>query len=179
VARLKLYTKRKQGILQELKETLKYTRNRIRFIEEYEKGSLVLKDKDEEVVVKELDEKKYDRKIDQRMKTERSETEDENDEKETDEIDDDGTENEVKVGTFDYLLKMSYRSSTKKKFAELLKQVDLLLKQIKLLEQTTEQDMWKNELTTFETKYKQWLEMVDKEKNITKTKKAPLGKGKK
>ena len=74
---------------------------------------------------------------------------------------------------------MSYRSSTKKKFAELLKQVDMLLKQIKLLEQTTEQDMWKNELTTFETKYKQWLEMVDKEKNITKTKKAPLGKGKK
>jgi hypothetical protein len=50
------------------------------------------------------------------------------------------------------------------------------LKQIELLEKTSEKDMWRSELERFTKRYKEWLEIVDKEKNITKTSKDKVPK---
>jgi DNA topoisomerase-2 len=59
--RLKLYEKRKIMTLEKLNHSLTINKNKLKFITEILDGSLTIKNKDENILVQELEEKKYDK----------------------------------------------------------------------------------------------------------------------
>ena len=86
-------------------------------------------------------------------------------------LDDEDPKKSDAEGGYDYLLRMPIRSFTKEKVKNL--QNDILSNQ-KILDniiKTTEKDMWIKELDDLEINYNKWVEQIDKEIPITKTKK--------
>jgi len=79
--------------------------------------------------------------------------------------------------SYDYLLKLTYKQSTKKAFALLQKEELDLQAKIENLKNKTKEELWLHDLDIFETKYNEWLKIIEKEneevptqKNIVKQK---------
>ena len=64
---------------------------------------------------------------------------------------------EPNCGGYDYLLRMQVRTFTAEKVAQLDKDIDNLSQKLETLQDTTEEQIWLNELDEFEKKYSLWL----------------------
>jgi DNA topoisomerase-2 len=76
--------------------------------------------------------------------------------------------------SFDYLLRLQVRSFTRQKIEDLETEIENIKKQIKTIKNTTESQMWINDLDTFTKAYNLWLkssEKSDKSEKSTKSKK--------
>jgi DNA topoisomerase-2 len=133
--RFQLYEKRKEHILNDLKQSLKIVKNKMRFLREVMDDSLVIQDVDEDVIVKELVSRKYDGHC------EESENE-ESDEKEK------GSHKK-----YQYLLNMPVKSFSKQKLVTLQEEIDKLEKEVERVKKLTPSMMWLNDLSEFEQEY--------------------------
>jgi DNA topoisomerase-2 len=162
IRRLSLYVTRREGDIKKLEEILKYTNNKIRFINEVnlsdtDKNKLVIKNREDEDLYSEMDKRKYDRKVNKgggkNIKKEKNEEDD---------GEEDNEEEEEKVGTFNYLLDMKMRGATKKKMDLLIKEGEKLEKDIDTLRRKKPEDLWEEDLVIVEKKYNEWLFNEDK-----------------
>lgn len=157
--RYKLYADRKRYILTDLKECLKWTNNKRKFLEEVMEDELILRRRKEEDIVSEMVERGYDKKLKKRkLELERANEE--------------STEEEWgKDKGYDYLLTLPVRSFTKAILAKLDKEIAELKAKIKALDGTTEKSLWLRDLAEFETAYVKWLKVIKAEDESAKVKK--------
>lgn len=146
--RYEYYTKRKDYLLKDLNEQLKYVSNRYRFAKEVKDDELVLKGRNKKDVIKEMEEKGYDKKLEVKKKVK---DEDENKE-----------EKDSRMG-YAYLFNMKIISVTNELLAKLLKEKGNIEDKITELKNTTEKDIWLRELDEFLTEYNK-VYKVDKKK---------------
>lgn len=125
--RYDFYIKRKASQLKSLRETLKWLRNKARFLEEINDNTLQIHNRPENDIIDEMTEKQYDKKSDGSSQS------------------------------FDYLLNQNIRSLTRDKLEKLKKDIADLVAQIDALEATPESQLWINDLDKFQTQYTSWL----------------------
>jgi DNA topoisomerase-2 len=178
------YKIRKEGQLAKLKEDLKWAANKIRFIKDVDQDKLVILDRDEDELDRELVKMGYDQKpVSKTAKSSKKESETEAEaeesEDESEELDEEasGDENEnsedVKEASagakpnhkasFDYLLKMQARSLNIRSKVYKKLETDHKNFQIKIaaLEKITIESMWKEELAALKQAYPKWLKIAD------------------
>jgi DNA topoisomerase-2 len=153
--RYAFYQIRKDGDLVSLRLELQWTSNKLRFIRMVDKGDLVILDRDEAELDKQLGKLGFDRKPKGKRgkKTVAVDSKDEADEPE------DGEDDEVDdTLTFDYLLSMQARTLNirSRVFKLLEKQHTTLQEQLEALEKTTIDEMWKRELGELKETHKKW-----------------------
>jgi DNA topoisomerase II len=136
--RYEFYTKRKNYMLKDLNEQLKYVSNRYRFAKEVKDDELVLKGRNKKDVIKEMEEKGYDKKLEVKKKVG---DEEEKEEKES-----------SRMG-YAYLFNMKIISVTNELLAKLLKEKGNIEDKITELKNTTEKEMWMRELDEFLVEY--------------------------
>ena len=159
VLRYEYYIRRKNYILKVLDKDLKHSENKARFIQEIIDKKLNIMNIDEELVVKELEKRGYDKEY------KNSEENNEN------------NENTNNHG-YNYLLKLQVRTFTANKVKELKDDIIKIKDKINNIKNTTEKQMWINDLDEFTKEYTKWLDIMDKlDKNDGKGKKS--GKGRK
>lgn len=124
--RYEYYVKRKEYILQELRNKLLVLENKMKFLESVMDESLIIKDVDENELIKELEKRKYY--------------------KVKDEGDDEGS--------YKYLLNMNIRSFTKQRLETLKKDLEKVDSEIDIMEKITPSNMWFRELEELEISYK-------------------------
>ena len=73
--------------------------------------------------------------------------------------------------SFDYLLRLQVRSFTRQKIEDLETEIENIKKQIKTIQNTSETQMWINDLDTFTKAYNIWLKSLEKSEKSTKSKK--------
>ena len=73
--------------------------------------------------------------------------------------------------TYDYLLRLQVRSFTNQKIETLESDIKTTKTEIKTIQNTTEKQMWNNDLDSFTKAYTPWLKTVSVEKQKTKNKK--------
>lgn len=178
IKRFELYKIRRDGDIKNLQEDLKYTKNKIRFIEEVnlnddDEKHLILKNREDKDLNSDLENRGYDKKFQKRKGKKKSDDDDEDDiDDEEEDIDENG------VWNFNYLLSQTFKSCTKKKMAALIKERDRKILEIELLEKQTPESIWLSELKIFEKKYNEWLPNADDDRDDyesegkTKTKKS-------
>ena len=82
---------------------------------------------------------------------------------------DDGKENK---NGYEYLLRSQFRSVTREKIEKLQKDIDSFTRELKKLLNTTEKEMWLEDLDDFLVKYNKWLKTMEKEaEKLQKSKK--------
>jgi DNA topoisomerase-2 len=147
VMRFEYYIKRKKYTLNNLNKELKHNQNKARFIEEIINKKLNIMNIEEEVVIKELEKRGYDKEI-----------------KNTD-----SEENSA----YNYLLKLQVRTFTSNKVSELKEEIKRLENRIKIIKETSEKQLWLNDLIEFENEYKKWEKSMNENDNkeIKKNKK--------
>jgi DNA topoisomerase-2 len=158
--RLVYYSKRKNYMIQNLEHDIKFLGNKKRFLEEIMKGDIKLFDDAGKTrksrktldIFKDLEKRGYDKEV----KVDKDVKEDE------DEIDE-------KSNGYDYLLRLQFRSITEEKINKLKNDIDSKIKIRDSLSNTTEKQMWIQDLDEFEKAYVKWLKDVEKE--IVKTNK--------
>jgi DNA topoisomerase-2 len=156
--RYRLYTDRKNYMLNELQNNLKWTSNKRRFLEEVMEDKLILRRREEEDITKEMENKGYDKKIKkQKLEIER--------------INEEMEESEIKEKGYDYLLTLHIRSFTKAMLAKLDKEIAELKIKIKELTLISEKDLWLKDLEEFENVYVKWLKIIEIEEESAKIKK--------
>lgn len=159
--RYEYYTKRKNYLLSDLKEQLKYVSNRYRFAKEVMEETLILRKRKKADIVKEMEDKKYDKKkIGKNGKKDEDEEEEEREEKE---------EKEEKGMSYEYLLRMRIDSVTVELLEKLLKEKGNIEDKIKQTQNTGEKEMWEKELNEFLIEYHKIYK--GEEKKIKKGKK--------
>lgn len=166
VKRLELYKTRRTGDIKKRQDKLKYTNNKIRFIEEVnlkdsDKNRLILKDREDEDIRLDMEKRGYDKKFQKRKGKKKSEEDDED----ADEEDGEEKEEENGVWTYKYLLSQAISSVTKKKMKTLIKERDNLELEIAKLEKQTPEGIWLSELDEFEKKYNEWLPNADDDRD--------------
>lgn len=143
--RLEYYMLRKAHMLKTLELKAKILRNKKRFIEEVMDGILVIQRKKEDVVIRELETQNYDKEI------QKSEGED-----------------DVDKG-YNYLLRLPIRSFTDEKIEELISSITKIEDEINIIKDTTEKQLWLNDLEEFKNAYIVWLDEITKaEQKISK-----------
>jgi len=166
--RLELYRTRRSGDIKKRKDELKYTNNKIRFVEEVnlkdsDKNRLVLKDRDDEDIRSDMEKRGYDKKFQKRKGKKKNDDDDEEDG--DDEEGGDEKKDENGVWTYNYLLSQAISSVTKKKMAVLIKEKKFLELEIEKLEKETPEGIWLSELDEFEKKYNEWLPNADDDRD--------------
>ena len=73
--------------------------------------------------------------------------------------------------SFDYLLRLQVRSFTRQKIEELETEIENIKKQIKTIQNTSETQMWINDLDAFTKAYNTWLKSLEKSEKSTKSNK--------
>ena len=136
--RYEFYVKRKENNIKNLKHELEILRNKMRFLKEVMADNLIIKDVDEDLLVKEMMKRGYYR----------YNKDDKNDDK--DDKNDNKNDNK---NDYSYLLNMNIRSFTKQKLDTLQKEIDKVNNELELMIKITPSDMWLNELNEFETEY--------------------------
>lgn len=131
--RLSYYVYRKDFILKQLKEQVVYLENRFRFLTEVMTDELIINERDEDELEKEMEEKGYTKKKS-------------------------GDDNGYK-----YLLNQPIRSFSKQKLQNLEKEIKELQEKIKEIERTTPQQMWIRELDEFIEAYGQWCKEMSQQ----------------
>lgn len=134
--RYEYYVKRKEYNIKNLNHDLEILKNKMRFLKEVMDDSLVIKDVDEMVLVKEMTKRGY-------YKCSNKTSEDNDDDKEEDENN----------NGYKYLLNMNIRSFTKQKLEVLQKEIDKLSKELEYMKKIAPNEMWMKELNEFETEY--------------------------
>lgn len=171
--RFELYKIRRAGDINKLQEELKYTKNKIRFIEEVnmtdtDKKRLVLKDRDDEDIRTDMEIRGYDKKFQKRKgrgKVKDDDEDDEDDNEDDEEKKESDKPKENGVWTYNYLLSQAISSVTKKKMRLLIKERDNLELEIERLTKQTPAEIWLSELETFEKKYEAWLPNADDDRD--------------
>jgi DNA topoisomerase-2 len=140
--------KRKNNMIKRYRNELKIFTNKKRFLEEIISKTLIIFEKDESVIIKELEEKGYD-KVTKNM----------NDEEEDDIEQEEEIENKIikKDKGYEYLLGMHVRSFTSNKLNEFLKEIERLKRLIKDIENTSVKEIWISELESFKTEYENMM----------------------
>lgn len=123
--RLNGYIKRKEYILADLKEKIKYMNAKAKFILELINETLIMKNIKKDKIIQDLEDKEYPKKDD----------------------------------TFDYLIMMPLIQQTLEKKEQLLKDVEDLEYEIEKLEETTEKELWLEDLDELERAYKQFIKV--------------------
>ena len=132
--RFQYYVKRKKYILSKLELELKFLTNKARFINEVMDEKIVLNRRNEEDIVKDLEEMKYHKFTPK----------------------DNGSDNDI-AKSYRYLLDMKIRSFSKQKVDELNIEIEKLKNKLEEYLNKTEKDMWLSDLNEFETNYKKWV----------------------
>lgn len=166
IKRYEFYTIRKNHKLKELEELKTMTNNKIKFINEYIEGKLIINKRKRIDVDKDLDKKGFDRMIDKTIKKKKEN----NDEKENEVDDGDEKENgdeekerrENSEKNFNYLWKLKLEHLTTEKMETLKKQLEKIGKDIENTKNKKEKDQWNDELDEFLVHYHKWLKMMDK-----------------
>ena len=125
--RYEFYVKRKEHNIKNLRHELEIVKNKMRFLKEVMEESLVIKDIDEDLLIKEMSKRgyyKYDKSSEEENK-----------------------------GSYSYLLNMNIRSFTKQKLDNLQKEIDKLDNHLEIMIKITPSEMWMNELNEFEMEY--------------------------
>jgi DNA topoisomerase-2 len=125
--RYEFYVKRKEHNIKSLRHELEIVNNKMRFLKEVMEESLIIKDIDEDILIKEMSKRgyyKYDKSSEEENK-----------------------------GSYSYLLNMNIRSFTKQKLDNLQKEIDKLDNQLEIMLKITPNQMWMNELNEFEIEY--------------------------
>lgn len=153
--RFDYYIKRKAHILSQLNKDIKFLGNKKRFLKEVMNGDIKLfddsgskrKSRKTIDILSDLQERGYDKEnINIKEKDE--------DEKES---------------GYNYLLRLQFRSITEEKINKLKKDIASLTKNRDELLGTSEKQLWLDDINEFETEYKKWLKVMEKE--IVKRKK--------
>jgi DNA topoisomerase-2 len=150
------YIKRKVRQLADLEHKIKFLGNKKRFLQEVRDGKIKLfeivnnkrQSRKTADLIDELEERGYDKDAE-----EPEEEEEEEEEKKT----------TVDHG-YDYLLRLQFRSITEEKINKLKKDIASFIEDRDELANTTEKEMWINDLEEFEVAYKKWLRVIAKEK---------------
>lgn len=158
--RLDYYVKRKKYILGQLETEIKFLGNKRRFLEEVMSGDIKLfddkgktrKSRKTSDIITELEERGYDKDV----KDTKSDNENE--------------EEEEKNNGYNYLLRLQFRSITEEKISKLKNDIDSKIKTRDTLYNTSEKQLWINDLDEFEKEYVKWLKIIDKETVKTKKK---------
>jgi DNA topoisomerase-2 len=165
--RYTFYIKRKDYKLKGIERQIKMLGNKKRFLEEVRDGDLklfnIVKGKRESrktsEIVSELEQRGYDKDlyIDEREDEGENEGEDERE-----------GEDEIKKKTikksgngYEYLLRLQISSVTLEKIERLKKDIDSNIEERDKLQQTSEKDMWKNDLDALMKAYYPYIESLD------------------
>lgn len=153
--RYEWYTKRKNHQINELIERIRFQSNKERFIKEVRNKSITLMNADvaESSLILELEKRGYDK-----MQVGKDKD---------DEYGDNSEETDVKK-SYEYLLRLQVRNFTIDKVNKLRKDIETSEKELKLLRETTEADMWLKDLSEFEVAYGKWVKDVENRKPIIK-----------
>ena len=143
VVRYRYYHLRKEYQLRQLGVELKMLQNKERFISEVMDDTLDIMKKKEAVIILKLKERNYDEDL------------------------------KKENGGYEYLLGMQVRSFTEEKVNSLRNEIRVLIDKIETLQNTTEKQLWINDLDEFKIKYDEWLVIM---KSSEKTAEKPKGK---
>ncbi len=161
--RREYYVIRKDGLLNEFREELKFTNNRIKFINELnlpdkDKNKFIVKDREDEDLFNDLEKRCYDRM------PKKSKGKIDSDDKEDDDKDDKDDEDDSS-GSYNYLLNMKIRGASKKKMTELMNLKAKIEKDIENLELKTVDVLWIDDLDIIEEIYSKWLPYADESRD--------------
>lgn len=174
--RYDFYTIRMNGMLQALRLDLKWASNKIRFIRLVHEKKLEIRDRDEQ----ELDDEMVSLKFDKQPKVKRGKQQTKAKPDQEEDVDD---EKESKsLESFDYLLNMKIAclNIASKAYKELEKKKLAIDAQIKDIESTTVEALWRREMKELKEAYAKWEKrMADDAKVPKRGKKAKSTKGKK
>ncbi len=148
--RYRYYTKRKQHQIDAMESDLKYLNNKRRFIKEVSDDDIKVMNQKESDIIQVLKSSGYS------------------------EITKDNDTDENGNG-YDYLLRLHVRTFTKEKVDELTKDIKSVTSKIEKLKNTSEKQLWLDDLDAFEKQYNKFLSDMDKQS----TKKTEKKKGKK
>lgn len=165
--RFKFYIKRKTYLLNQFEKEIKFLQNKRRFLEEVRDGEIKLFETNAKIrqsrktadLVTELENRKYDKEI---------EKEDDKEDKNENEKEEDNEEKKItnKHG-YEYLLRLQINSITAEKINKLKNDIDNLVKQYESLKNTSEKDLWLQDLNVFEKEYEKYLKILTNEKNYS------------
>lgn len=149
--RFDYYVKRKEHNLNKMKHDIKYLGNKKRFLEYIRDGVIKLfeiksgKNSSKKTLdlVSELEKLNFDKMV---------------------EIE--SEEDEIKGHGFEYLLRLTINSITAEKINKLNNEIESKIKQFEDLKNTSEKQIWLNELKEFENAYKKWMVKAEKELEI-------------
>ena len=162
-----LYVKRKKFLLKLLQKDFDILDNKVRFILEVINNTLVIKKRKKVDLLKELKEKGYGA-FPTASKKKSEEEENENEDENNDDEDTDQS-------AYNYLLKMPLWSLTLERVEQLKKKKEEKGKEVKVLEETTEDELWLRDLDNLEKQYEIFETAFDKEfRDGKKTVKKPV-----
>ena len=134
VVRYTYYIKRKEFILKKLEYDLKIIKNKLKFLKDVMEDKLVLKNIDEDLLLKTMEKMGYDP---------------------IDGLQNDNEDNDsVNLKRYQYLLGLNIRSFTKQKMEKLQEDFNELQEELDYITNTTPSEMWLNDLKEFERQYK-------------------------
>jgi DNA topoisomerase-2 len=133
--RLKYYALRRARLIAELEKKIRINTGKKKFIHEILDKTIEINGRDEDEIFADLEARGY--------------------EKEVEDEEDDGK-------PYLYLLKMNFRSITKKKMEELEKTIEKLIQEMEQLRTTTDKQLWLNDLEEFTVAYTKWLNTAEK-----------------
>lgn len=165
--RYAFYTIRIEGMLANLRVDLKWIVNKLRFIQLVHNKKLSISNREESELEDELDDLKFDRKTDSRKsKSKKEEKSEEKKEEET-------------SGTFDYLLSMQIKclNIASVAYKKLEKEKAQFEEQIRELENTTVEKLWKSEMGELKTAHAKWEKRMENESKAPTRNKTKKDKG--
>ena len=168
--RYAFYIKRKEYKLKGIERQIKMLGNKKRFLEEVRDGDLklfnIVKGKRESrktsEIVSELEQRGYDKDL--YVEKEKHDVEDEGDD---DDDEEEGSEDSKKKTVkktgngYEYLLRLQISSVTVEKIERLKKDIDTKIEERDKLKETSEKDMWKNDLDMLMKAYYPYIESLD------------------
>lgn len=154
IVRYEYYIKRKKYILGQLENEIKFLGNKRRFLEEIMSGDIRLfeenknkrKSRKMSDIYLDLEKRGYDKLTNN----------------EEDLINED-EEKDFSDNGYDYLLRLQFKSITEEKINKLKNDILSKINTKDTLANTTEKQLWINDLNEFEKEYIKWLKIIDKE----------------
>jgi len=147
--RFGFYAKRKNYIIGNIEKELKFIGNKARFVKEIIEKKLNIMNVEETILVKELEKRGYDKDF--------KNAEDE--------------DNESSKNGYEYLFRLQVRTFTANKVKQLNDDIENLKKKLETAKNTSEKQMWLNDLKEFEEEYAKWLKVMENADKPKKTKK--------
>ena len=135
--RFHYYQLRKQSILKQLNDQFKWLKNKFKFIKAVIEQKIKVFKRPKRDIEQDLEKEGYDKKL-----------------KEKEEEDEEGEEKKETKGSYDYLIKIPILHFTKEKLDVLKTEIVKIAERIKTTKNTTEKQLWINDLEEFVVQYK-------------------------